>query len=239
MGHMTKGDPPRVLIVDDDRALSSMLSELLQTEGFACSVAGDGREALGLARALDPDLVILDVMMPGEDGITTLRSLRQDSDVPVLMLTAMGEDDDRILGLEAGADDYLAKPFVARELVLRIHAILKRTARVHPGSSTDTRPLIAGPLTVEPAKDRARLGDTMLELTGAELRILEALVAQPGAVATREELTQFALGRKLTPYDRALDTHVSHLRRKLRAGATGQRCEIRSVRGTGYKLVID
>ena len=236
---MSEAHPRHILIVDDDRALSSMLSELLQTEGFACSVAGDGREALSQARTLEPDLVILDVMMPGEDGITTLRTLRRDSDVPVLMLTAMGEDDDRILGLEAGADDYLAKPFVARELILRIHAILKRTATRHPAGIADTQPISAGPLTVDPARDRARLGDVTLELTGAELRILEALVAKPGVVATREELTQFALGRKLTPYDRALDTHISHLRRKLRAGAAGESCEIRSVRGAGYKLVID
>ncbi|MGB5353905.1 MAG: response regulator, partial [Woeseia sp.] len=114
----------KILIVDDDRALTGMLSELLEIEGLACSVAHNGGDALTIERKEKPDLVILDVMMPGDDGITTLRSLRQTSSVAVLMLTAMGEDDDRILGLEAGADDYLAKPFVARELVLRVQAIL-------------------------------------------------------------------------------------------------------------------
>ncbi len=236
---MAAPETRHILIVDDDRALSAMLSELLQTEGFACSLASDGREALRQARTLEPDLVILDVMMPGDDGIATLRRLRERSDVPVLMLTAMGEDDDRILGLEAGADDYLAKPFVARELVLRIHAILKRLTTPPSGRAAGSQPLTAGPLTVEPDKDRARLGDTSLALTGAELRILAALAAKPGEVATREELTRLALGRKLTPYDRALDTHVSHLRRKLRDAPVGARCEIRSVRGAGYKLVVD
>lgn len=227
----------KILIVDDDRALTDMLTELLQTEGFDCAVAHRGNDALLLEREQSPDLVILDVMMPGDDGISTLRKLRETSRVPVLMLTAMGEDDDRILGLEAGADDYLAKPFVARELVLRIQAILRRAEKPSQGS-TDA-PVVAGPLSIEPSKERATLDGETLPLTGAELRILETLAASAGQVVSREKLTEIALGRELSPYDRALDTHVSHLRRKLGNKTPGSPIEIRSVRGAGYRLVID
>jgi two-component system response regulator CpxR len=228
--------PAKILLVDDDRALTEMLSELLQTEGYDCTVADNGSEALLKEREERPDLVILDVMMPGDDGITTLRKLRESSNVAVLMLTAMGEDDDRVLGLEAGADDYLAKPFVARELVLRIQAILRRLTQ--PGSREAGSRIQVGPLTIEPAKERAQLHGTSLPLTGAELRILESLASRPGEIVSREELTQIALGRELSPYDRALDTHVSHLRNKL-GKASSLPIAIRSVRGAGYRLVID
>jgi DNA-binding response OmpR family regulator len=201
-------------------------------------VANNGSDALQLEKSLQPDLVILDVMMPGDDGITTLRKLRQTSTVAVLMLTAMSEDDDRILGLEAGADDYLAKPFVPRELVLRIKAILRRFAEP-AGAAGATAAKKAGPLAIDPARDRAVFDGVTLPLTGAELRILQALTSGVGEVVSREQLTLLALGRELTPYDRALDTHVSHLRRKLAAVDSGSRVEIRSVRGAGYRLVID
>ena len=226
----------KVLLVDDDHALTEMLSELLETEGYECTVADNGSAALVKEREERPDLVILDVMMPGDDGITTLRKLRETSEVAVLMLTAMGEDDDRVLGLEAGADDYLAKPFVARELVLRIQAILRRLGQaksVEAGSAIQ-----AGPLTIEPSKERAQLNGASLPLTAAELRILESLASRPGEIVSREELTRFALGRELSPYDRALDTHVSHLRNKL-GQASSPPIAIRSVRGAGYRLVID
>lgn len=233
---MRMSDSRKILIVDDDRALTGMLSELLQTEGYSCVVANSGREGLSLQQQVSPDLVILDVMMPGDDGIATLRALRKTSRVAVLMLTAMDEDDDRILGLEAGADDYLAKPFVPRELVLRIQAILRRTAE----RSGATGPVInAGPLTIEPEKERAQLNGVTLSLTTAELRILEALATPAGQVVSREQLTRIALGRELSPYDRALDTHVSHLRRKLDNANPDVAVEIRSIRGAGYRLVID
>ncbi len=226
----------KILIVDDDHALTDMLTELLQTEGLDCTVAHSGNDALRLENEQNPDLVILDVMMPGDDGISTLRKLRETSKVPVLMLTAMGEDDDRILGLEAGADDYLAKPFVARELVLRIRAILRRA--VQPSRAGTDTPVVAGPLTIEASKERAQLNGETLSLTGAELRILETLAASAGRVVSREKLTEIALGRELSPYDRALDTHVSHLRRKLGGEKPGIPIGIRSVRGAGYRLVI-
>jgi len=230
------GQAKKILLVDDDLALTEMLSELLQTEGYECSAASNGSEGLLKEREEKPDLVILDVMMPGDDGISTLRKLRETSEVAVLMLTAMGEDDDRVLGLEAGADDYLAKPFVARELVLRIQAILRRLKE--PNASGVGSTIQAGPLTIEPSKERAQLDGASLPLTGAELRILESLASTPGEIVSREKLTQIALGRELSPYDRALDTHVSHLRNKLgKAGSAS--IAIRSVRGAGYRLVID
>ena len=228
--------PAKILLVDDDRTLTEMLSELLQTEGYDCIVSDNGSDALVKERNEKPDLVILDVMMPGDDGITTLRKLREISDVAVLMLTAMGEDDDRVLGLEAGADDYLAKPFVARELLLRIQAILRRISQ--PGSVNPETTIQAGPITIEPSKERAQLDGASLPLTGAELRILESLASRPGEIVSREELTKIALGRELSPYDRALDTHVSHLRKKL-GKAGNPPIAIRSIRGEGYRLVID
>ena len=180
---------PRLLIIDDDEQLVTMLAELLRLEHYVVDTAADGRSGL---RALDegtPDLVVLDVMMPGMDGFETLAAIRARSAVPVLMLTARGDIDDRITGLEAGADDYLPKPF-----------------------NPDTLPL-----------------------TGAELRVLEGLLREAGHVASRDALTQFALGRKRTAYDRALDTHISNLRQKL--GGDDAPVEIRNMRGAGYALL--
>lgn len=230
-------EPQKILLVDDDKALTGMLSELLAMEGYACVVAHSGSAALEMNNAEQPNLVILDVMMPGDDGVTTLRVLRRTSMVPVLMLTAMGEDDDRIAGLEAGADDYLAKPFVARELLLRVKAILRRAAAPMPASSSTT--IQAGSLRITPGKERAELDGALLPLTGAELRILETLASVSGEVVSREQLTRVALGRELSPYDRALDTHVSHLRSKLAAAEANAAIEIKSVRGAGYRLVVD
>lgn len=231
------GGSGNILIVDDDRALTEMLSEVLESKGYACSIAHNGREALSRERELGPDLVILDVMMPGDDGITTLHALRQHSAVPVLMLTAMSEEEDRILGLEAGADDYLAKPFVTRELELRVEAILRRAKGQKDPAIDET--VEFGPLRIDPHKARARLGESILPLTGAELQILLSLAEAGGAVVSREDITRSALGRELTPYDRALDTHVSHLRRKLAKAGPDVTFEIKSVRGTGYRLVVD
>jgi two-component system response regulator CpxR len=230
-------DSRKILLVDDDKALTGMLAELLETDGYSCVVAHSGSTALEMNNTEQPDLVILDVMMPGDDGITTLRVLRRTSTVPVLMLTAMGEDDDRILGLEAGADDYLAKPFVARELLLRVKAILRRAAG--KTDATSVTGIQAGPLRITPSKERAELAGALLPLTGAELRILETLASVNGEVVSREQLTRVALGRELSPYDRALDTHVSHLRRKIAEASADVAIEIKSVRGAGYRLVVD
>ncbi len=234
---MTAAPRATVLVVDDDRRLTGMLSELLETEGFACLTAPNGARGLLLLAEQQPDLVVLDVMMPGESGIETLKAMRSFSDVPVIMLTALGEDEDRIRGLETGADDYLPKPFAARELVLRIRAILKRAAnRTDVGAGGGAR--TAGPLVVQLDKQRAEIGGVPLALTNTELRILAALVGKAGAVVSRGHLSRFAIGRELLPQDRTLDTHVSNIRRKL-ADSGDTRCAIRAVRGSGYRLTVD
>ncbi|MBT8136025.1 MAG: response regulator transcription factor [Gammaproteobacteria bacterium] len=228
---------PSILVVDDDHQLARMVAELLATEGYLCRTAHDGDEALAHIEKQLPDLVVLDVMMPKRDGLATLTAIREVSQVPVIMLTAMGDEQDRILGLAQGADDYLPKPFAPRELLLRIAAILRRT-RDHAVSIKDPeRHVTAGALTVWPGKHEVMLDNHVLQLTGAELRILESLAANDGDVVSREYLNEYALGRALNPLDRALDTHISHLRRKLKNAGTSANCEIRSVRGAGYILV--
>lgn len=223
----------RLLIIDDDKALCSGLKELLGTEGFEVAVAHDGIAGLTRAREEDFALVILDIMMPGLDGLSVLQELRPENDTPVLMLTARGDEEDRILGFEYGADDYLAKPFNPRELLLRIKAILKRgLADTGAGAAT----LSVGPLRMEVRHHRAFINGQPLTLTGAEFRILEALMSGPGDVLSRDYLTEYALGRKLTPYDRSLDTHISHLRSKIGREEFGN-SPIRSMRGEGYMLI--
>lgn len=232
---MTAPRTESILIVDDDRRLTAMLCELLETEGFACSAAPSGERGLLLVEEQRPDLVVLDVMMPGEDGMSVLARLRQHSDVPVIMLTAMGEDEDRIRGLEAGADDYLAKPFQPRELLLRIRAVLKRAGAA--GSVHGNSLRRAGPFEVQLERQQALVAGAPLELTNTELRILAALVERAGAVVTREYLSRYAIGRELLPHDRTLDTHISNLRRKI--ADTGEtRSTIRNVRGSGYRLTL-
>jgi len=228
-----------ILLVDDDRRLTTMLAELLEMEGFMCVTAPNGSRGLLLLEEHRPDLVVLDVMMPGQDGIETLAQLRRQSSVPVIMLTAMGEEKDRIRGLEAGADDYLAKPFAARELLLRIRAVLKRVSTdVHDtadaGNSGDR---IAGPIEVRLETQQARMDGAPLDLTSTELRILAALVEKAGAVVTRQHLSRYAIGRELMPEDRTLDTHVSNLRRKI-AETGDAACGIHTVRGSGYRLTV-
>lgn len=225
--------PPqtRLLIVDDDRELCAMLAEYLGPEGFAAETAATGGAALERLARGGVDLVVLDVMLPELSGFEVLRRLRAVSAVPVLMLTARGEEVDRVVGLEMGADDYLAKPFSPRELVARVRAILRRVPAEAPHSSGT---LSFGPLTLDPRAHRARIDGQNLMLTSAELRILELLVLADTRTVGREELMLQALGRRLLPTDRSLDTHVSNLRRKL--GRFTDRISIQGVRGAGYAL---
>jgi two-component system response regulator CpxR len=225
---------PRLLIVDDDHELCSMLIEYLTLEGFATETAGTGPAALErLSRAAPVDLVVLDVMLPELSGFEVLRRLRSVSRVPVVMLTARGEEVDRVVGLEMGADDYLAKPFSPRELVARIRAVLRRmSAEGQPVNGV----LQWGPVRIDLRARRAEVKGQDLELTAAELRILELLVRADTKTVTRDELMTQALGRRLLPTDRSLDTHVSNLRRKL--GKVTDRVTVQSVRGTGYALAL-
>lgn len=218
----------RILIVDDDRALCALLSERLEEDEFVTETVHDGALGLERARSGEHGLVILDLMLPRMSGIEVLRQLRRDSNIPVLILTARGEDVERILGLEIGADDYLPKPFNPRELVARVRAILRRSLR----ASGEERPVQAGDLELNPATREVTLAGTPLLLTSVEFALLEMLLREAGRVVSREHLTEAALGRELRPFDRVIDVHVSNLRRKLGSE------RIKTVRGTGYLFVV-
>ena len=222
----------RVLIVDDDVALCELLAESLNTEGFAIEAVHNGPRGLECALSQEHALVILDLMLPGMGGLDVLRRIRARSQVPVLILTARGEDVERIFGLEIGADDYLPKPFNPRELVARMRAILRRTVR----ATTATEPLIVGDIRLDPAAREVRLRDALLALTSVEFTLLEMLLQHAGRVVTREQLTETVLGHKLGPFDRVIDVHVSNVRKKLGSSHGGER--IKAVRGSGYLFVV-
>jgi DNA-binding response OmpR family regulator len=224
---------PKLLVIDDDQELCAMLVEYLGPEGFLTSTAATGPAGLEeLARSVF-DLVILDVMLPQLSGFEVLRRIRAMSRVPVIMLTARGEEVDRVVGLEMGADDYLAKPFSPRELVARIRAVMRRAPGEAPGA---TGLIIWGPLRLDLRAHRAEAGEKDLDLTSAELRILELLVRADTRTVTRDELMSQALGRRLLPTDRSLDTHVSNLRRKIARHTDS--VSVQSVRGAGYALTL-
>lgn len=221
---------PRVLVIDDDRELTAMLVEYLQPHGFEAEVSSGGEEGLARALAGDFALVILDVMLPQLNGLEVLRRLRRQSQTPVIMLTARGQDVDRIVGLEIGADDYLSKPFNARELVARMHAVLRRVQ----APATTTRDLLAvGDLVIDvDARTVTRRGH-VVELTSIEFDVLRVLVASAGQVVSREELFRRVLQRDYSAFDRSIDNHVSSLRKKLGA-RVGDAERVRSVRNAGY-----
>jgi two-component system response regulator CpxR len=226
---------PHVLLVDDDVELCALHQEILESEGFEVSLAYDGKSGVEAMANSPSDIVVLDIMMPGMGGIETLRQIRRSSSVPILMLTARGDDIDRILGLELGADDYVPKPCTPRELVARLRAILRRAT---PGSPGGTDALRTGALVVDPAARRATWRGAPLDLTGAEFNLLEQLARNVGRVVSKEELSRRALGRKLTRYDRSIDVHLAHLRAKLGDLADG-RSPIQTVRGLGYQLLAE
>jgi two-component system response regulator CpxR len=223
-----------VLLVDDDVELCELLREYLTAESFEVDCVHDGQAGVDRAREGGIDVMVLDVMMPRLSGFDALQRIRATSDVPVLMLTARGDDVDRIVGLEMGADDYLPKPCNPRELVARIRAILRRTAAQAAGvPGAPGTPTELGDLRLDPARQTASLGGEPLNLTGAEFKILEALTASPGTVLSKERLTEIALARKPAPYDRSIDVHVSRIRKKLGDHSDGSP-RIKAVRGAGY-----
>jgi two-component system response regulator CpxR len=223
---------PRILLADDDRALTRLLADYLQREGFTVDVVHDGEAALAHLRdsAQRPDLLILDVMMPGRDGLETLRELRLQQRLPVIMLSARGEPVDRVIGLELGADDYLAKPCLPRELLARVRAQLRRQ---NPEAAANVQ---VGALRVQPGDRQAWVGARELNLTGAEFQLLLALAQRAGEVVDKATLTRLSLGRELERFDRSIDVHVSRLRHKL-AEASDAAPRIESVRGSGYLLL--
>lgn len=223
---------PRILLADDDRALTRLLADYLQREGFTVDVVHDGEAALAHLRdgAQRPDLLILDVMMPGRDGLETLRELRLQQRLPVIMLSARGEPVDRVIGLELGADDYLAKPCLPRELLARVRAQLRRQ---NPEAAANVQ---VGALRLQPGDRQAYVGARELNLTGAEFQLLLALAQRAGEVVDKATLTRLSLGRELERFDRSIDVHVSRLRHKL-AEASDAAPRIESVRGSGYLLL--
>jgi DNA-binding response OmpR family regulator len=224
---------PRVLLVDDDRELCQMLGEYLQAEHFDVKSVHDGGDALLELQSNEFEILILDVMLPSVGGFDVLRKLGASYETPILMLTARGDDVDRIVGLELGADDYLSKPFNPRELVARIRAILRRASNRTRGTAPDE--LCVGPITLNTGTHQVHVAGQLAPLTGAEFRVLELLMRSTGQVISREAMTELALGRKLVAYDRSIDTHISNLRRKLDLEA-GKNPEIKNVRGSGYTL---
>ncbi|MGE3861289.1 MAG: response regulator [Burkholderiaceae bacterium] len=225
---------PRVLLVDDDAELTDLLSEYLEREGFDTEAAHDGESGVARALAERFDLIVLDVMMPRLDGVEALRRIRAESQVPVLMLTARGDNVDRIVGLELGADDYVPKPCTPRELVARVRAILRR---IRPADAESTEgPVVTGPLQLSPGTRRASWNGAPLSLTSTEFNLLEVLARHAGRVVDKAELSQQAMGRTLARFDRSIDVHVSSLRQKLGVRADGSSW-IETVRGKGYQLV--
>jgi two-component system response regulator CpxR len=217
----------RLLVVDDDVELCSLLGEFLEREGYAVHCENDGPSGADQALNGGYDMVVLDVMLPKLDGFEILKRVRSRSSIPVLMLTARGEDVDRIVGLELGADDYLPKPFNPRELSARIRAILRRTDVQSSSGRVEVNGVVLDPASREVTRD-----DIPVELTTLEFSILEMLMRAAGRVVSRDALMEGLYNRKATPFDRSIDMHVSHLRRKLE----GSQTLIKTIRGVGYQL---
>jgi len=224
-----------ILLIDDDEELCDLLSEYLEGEGWTVESLHNGRQ--GLVRAFEGewDVIILDIMLPGLNGLDLLRSLRERRGTPVIMLTARGEEVDRIVGLELGADDYLPKPFNPRELAARIRAVLRRSASLK--GTNDLQSIQVGDLILDPGSRSVRISDQMIQLTGVEFDLLELMLDRAGHAVSREELSLHALGRKASAYDRSLDTHMSNLRKKLGRDSEGRE-RLLTIRGLGYQYVL-
>lgn len=231
----TNDGPPRILLVDDDVQLAGMLREFLELQGMRVDILHDAEAALGAVDASAPDLVVLDVMLPGMNGFEALRRLRERHTLPVIMLTARGEESERILGLMGGADDYLPKPCSPLELALRIRTVLKRARPVAAASPPLEQVFEVGPIRLDLRRREATAHARVVPLTAAEMRVLEQLMRHAGEVLSRAQLTQLALDRPIEAYDRSIDTLVSKLRRKLEAEGVPSGC-IGGLRGHGYVL---
>jgi len=228
-----------ILVIDDDNELCELLTEYLQSEGFLVETTGDSQRGIERSLSGEHSLVVLDVMLPQISGFEVLRRIRTSSGIPVLRLTARGDEVDRIVGLEMGADDYLPKPFNPRELVARLRAIRRRTKElkqkqeIHPADEV----LIVGDLVLEPRTRLVKKAGCQVNVTAAEFSLLRELLREAGRVVSRERLTELVLGRKMMMFDRSIDVHVSSLRRKLGAEIAGSE-RIRAIRGVGYIYVV-
>lgn len=224
-----------ILLIDDDVELCSMLTEYLGKNGFRVKAVHRGDAGLKAAQQKPWSLILLDVMLPGMDGFEVLKRIRSESAVNVLLLTARGEDVDRIVGLEIGADDYIPKPFNPRELLARMRAVLRRAA---PPPALLAEVLRVDDLELDSAARKVLKGGHKLDLTDVEFGLLEALMRSAGKVVSREELSQTVLGRAFDPFDRSLDMHVSRLRKKLGRNGTDDE-QVKTIRGAGYQLAME
>jgi DNA-binding response OmpR family regulator len=224
-----RGRLQTILVVDDEPKIAAIAGDYLRHAGYAVLTAATGEEALAIARARRPDLVVLDLRLPRLDGLDVARTLRQDSTIPIIMLTARVEESDRILGLETGADDYITKPFSPRELVARVRAVLRRTTTA-PGGDV----LTVGDLVLDVARMTVVRGGTSVELTTTEFQLLIALARRPGQVFTRAQLLDAVRGTDAEAFDRAIDAHVKNIRRKLEPDPRRPRYLL-TVYGVGYK----
>jgi DNA-binding response OmpR family regulator len=225
-----------VLVVDDEPKILQVVRDYLVDAGFTVTTAGDGTTALAQARAVPPDLVVLDLGLPGIDGLDVARELQRRGPVPIIMLTARSDEVDRVLGLELGADDYLVKPFSPRELVARVRAVLRRTERAAAGAANGNGgPVTVGDVTVDPERRRVSVAGRMVELTATEFDLVEHLARQPGRVFTRSQLLDVIHGLAVESYERAIDAHVKNIRRKLEPDPHRPRYLL-TVHGVGYRF---
>ena len=222
-------------MIDDDTGLCELLSEYLTVQGFEIQSVHDGEQGLKLAQANDYALILLDVMLPTLDGFEVLKQLRQTKLTPVIMLTAKGEDFDRIFGLELGADDYIPKPFNHRELLARVKAITRRIEHINSLNAATTSKLLVNGITVNLAAREASIDGSTLTLTGTEYEILTLLCKNAGEVVSKEQISEEVLGRRLASFDRSIDMHVSNIRKKIAEHIPGER--IKTMRGTGYVFI--
>jgi len=230
-------EQPHILVVDDDREIRDLVTRYLSRHGLRARAVADGREMRQALKDWSFDLIVLDLMLPGEDGLSLCRKLRADSQIPVIMLTAMGEETDRIVGLEMGADDYVAKPFNPRELLARIKAVLRRADGGHTGRQEDGEQpgncVFAGWRLDLDRRELVSPQDVLVPLSGGEYELLAAFVTRPQRVLSRDQLLDLARGREAQPFDRAIDVQVSRLRRKIEADPANP-VFIKTVRGGGY-----
>jgi two-component system alkaline phosphatase synthesis response regulator PhoP len=222
----------RILVVDDEAQIVRVLRGYLEKAGFSVLTSGDGLEALRIARQERPDLIILDLMLPGMDGLDVCRALRKESDVPIIMLTARIEEAERLIGLELGADDYVPKPFSPREVVARVRAVLRRT---HPISKAAEETLTVGKLYLDVAKRVLSVAGRQVELTPSEFEILRLMMRSPGRVYRREQLLEATQGIAYEGYERTIDTHIKNLRQKIEQTPRSPEYLL-TVHGVGYKM---
>ena len=220
-----------VLVVEDEIEIARVVRDYLRNAGFEVIVVGDGGSAVASVRSAKPDLLVLDLGLPGRDGLDVAREIRRWSDTPIVMLTARGDETDRVVGLEIGADDYVVKPFSPKELVARVRAVLRRTRTAARGDEI----VRAGDVEIDTAKMRVSVGDTQVDLTPTEFQLLATLAREPGRVFTRSQLLDAVHGVAIESYERAIDAHVKNIRRKIEP-TTGSPRYVVTVHGVGYRF---